>query len=218
MSSYPILYSFRRCPYAMRGRMALVKSGVVCELREVLLRKKPEAMILASPKGTVPILQLSNESVLDESLDIMRWALAIRDPDNWLEKIDESDALIKELDQVFKKALDRYKYFVKHPQHPQSYYRVQGEKFLIKLEERLIAYSGQGLSNTRITFTDIAVFPFVRQFAFVDKNWFEQTPYSLLRNWLRQHLESDLFLSIMDKKPPWKLGDETVFMGLPPNS
>jgi glutathione S-transferase len=213
MSSHPILYSFRRCPYAMRGRMALQKSGVVCELREVLLRKKPEAMTHASPKGTVPILQLSDKSVLDESLDIMRWALAIRDPDNWLEKIDESEALIEELDQVFKKALDRYKYFVKHPKHSQSYYRGQGEKFLIKLEERLIAYRGQGLSNTRITFTDIAVFPFVRQYAFVDKTWFDQTPYNLLRSWLTQHLESELFISVMKKKPPWEPGDEITFMG-----
>jgi len=214
MSSYPILYSFRRCPYAMRGRMALKKSGIVCELREVLLRKKPKSMTLASPKGTVPVLQLSDDSVIDESLDIMLWALAIRDPDNWLEKIDESESLIEELDLVFKKALDRYKYFVKHPKHPQSYYRAQGEKFLIKLEERLIAYSGEGLSNTRTTFTDIAVFPFVRQYAFVDKTWFDQTPYSLVRNWLTQHLESELFLSIMNKNPPWEPGDEITFMGI----
>jgi glutathione S-transferase len=217
MNFYPILYSFRRCPYAMRGRMAIKKSGVVCELREVLLRKKPEAMTLASPKGTVPILQLSDEYVLDESIDIMRWALGIRDPDNWLEKIDEAKPLIDELDYVFKKALDCYKYFVRHPNHPQTYYRKKGEKFLIILEERLIAHRGQGLSNTRTTFSDIAVFPFVRQYAFVDKAWFDQTPYSLLKIWLTQHLESELFLSIMNKRKPWELGDEVIYMGTRPD-
>ena len=218
MSFYPILYSFRRCPYTMRGRMALKKSGVICELREVTLRKKPEAMTLASPKGTVPILQLSDEIVLDESLDIMRWALDIRDPDNWLEKIDDADTLIKELDQVFKKALDRYKYFVRYPEHPQTYYRAQGEEFLIKLEERLLAHRGQGLSNTRITFSDIAVFPFVRQYAFVDKIWFDQTPYSLVKDWLTRHLESELFLSVMNKKQPWEPGDEVIYIGMRPDS
>ena len=201
----------------MRGRMALKKSGIVCELREVLLRKKPEAMILISPKGTVPILQLNDESVLDESLHIMRWALNIRDPDNWLEKIDESEALIVELDQVFKNDLDRYKYFVRFPEHPQIYYRKLGEKFLIMLEERLIKNHGKGLSNTRTTFSDIAVFPFVRQYAFVDKTWFDQTPYSFLKIWLTQHIESELFLSVMHKVPPWKLGDEILFVGITPD-
>ena len=201
----------------MRGRMALKKSGIICELREVLLRKKPEAMILISPKGTVPILQLKDESVLDESLHIMRWALNIRDPDNWLEKIDESEALIVELDQVFKKDLDRYKYFVRYPEHPQVYYRVLGEKFLVMLEERLIKNHGKGLSNTRTTFSDIAVFPFVRQYAFVDKTWFDQTPYSFLKIWLTQHIESELFLSVMHKVPPWKLGDEILFVGITPD-
>ncbi len=212
MISHPILYSFRRCPYAMRGRMAIKKSGVICELREVLLSKKPESMILKSPKGTVPVLQLSNETVLDESLDIMHWALSIRDPDYWLEKIDDSEKLITELDQVFKKALDRYKYFVRYPEHPQIYYRELGEKFLIMLEDRLIEYKGQGLCNTRTTLSDIAIFPFIRQFAFVDKTWFDKTPYSHLKNWLNKHLESELFHSVMDKKPPWEPHNKTVFL------
>ena len=217
MNSYPILYSFRRCPYAMRGRMAIKKSGVICELREVLLRKKPEKMILISPKGTVPILQLNDETVLDESLNIMRWALDIQDPDNWLEKFDEADALIAELDHVFKKALDKYKYFVRYPEHSQIYYRELGEKFLVMLEERLIANHGLGLSNTRTTFSDIAVFPFIRQYAFVDKTWFNQTPYSLLKKWLAHHIESELFLSVMHKERPWKPGDEILFVGMTPH-
>ena len=217
MIFHPTLYSFRRCPYAIRGRMALKQAGVTCELREVLLRDKPEAMISLSPKGTVPILKLIDETVLDESLDIMRWALDIRDPDNWLEKIDEAEVLIAELDQVFKNALDRYKYFVRYPEHPQIYYRELGEKFLVMLEERLIENHGQGLCNTRTTFSDIAVFPFVRQYAFVDKTWFDQTPYSFLKIWLTQHIESELFLSVMHKEPPWKLGDEILFVGITPD-
>lgn len=218
MNSIPILYTFRRCPYAIRGRMALKKSGVICELREVSLRKKPKAMILISPKATVPILKLDDETVLDESLDIMRWALGIRDPDNWLDKLDDADVLISELDQSFKKALDKYKYYIRYPEHSQKYYRKIGEKFLKILEERLITHQGNGLCDSRITFSDIAVFPFVRQFAYVDKNWFDKSPYSHLKNWLTQQLESDLFISIMDKKLPWNPGDETVFMGLTNNN
>jgi glutathione S-transferase len=198
--------------------MALKKSGVVCELREVLLRKKPESMLLLSPKGTVPILQLSDDTILDESIDIMRWALGMRDPDNWLEKVDDAEALITELDQVFKKALDKYKYFVRYPEHSQAYYRGHGEKFLIMLEERLIAHNGKGLCSPRTTFSDVAVFPFVRQYAHVDKSWFEQTPYSHVKNWLKQHLESELFIPIMDRIIPWKPGDKILFLGMPPNS
>ena len=179
MSFHPILYSFRRCPYAIRGRMALRKAGIRCEIREVSLREKPEAMTSVSPKGTVPILQLSDETILDESLDIMRWALDIRDPDHWLDCFDESAFVLTQLDQVFKRALDKYKYFVNHPKNPQIYYRDQGEKFLVLLEESLITNNGLGLLDKRTTFADIAVFPFIRQFAFVDKDWFDKMPYKL---------------------------------------
>ena len=213
MNSYPILYTFRRCPYAIRGRMALKKSGIICELREVSLRNKPEAMTRLSPKGTVPVLQLGDESILDESLGIMRWALDIQDPDNWLDYIEESATLISDLDQVFKLALDKYKYFVNYPEHPQIYYREQGEAFLTLLEEKLSENLGKGLFDTRTTFADIAVFPFIRQFAFVDKSWFDQTPYQFLKIWLKHHLESELFLSIMHKYIPWEPGNEVVIFG-----
>ena len=209
---YPILYSFRRCPYAMRSRMAIKKSGVICELREISLNNKPSALLFKSPKGTVPVLELSDGTVLEESLDIMRWALSIQDPDNWLEKINETETLILQLDQHFKKALDKYKYFVRFPEHTQKHYRSIGEQFLIALEDRLSEYRGQGLSDTRTTFSDIAVFPFIRQFAMVDKDWFDDAPYTLLKNWLSQHMESELFLSIMDKNLPWKPQNEIVFL------
>ena len=110
MSGYPLLYSFRRCPYAMRSRMALKKAGIICELREVVLRDKPSEMLELSPKGTVPVLKLADGKVLEESLDIMHWALNLRDPDRWLEPIDEIGALINLLDNEFKITLDKYKY------------------------------------------------------------------------------------------------------------
>ena len=212
MIRYPILYSFRRCPYAIRGRMALKKAGIICVLREVALRDKPEAMTKLSPKGTVPVLQLKDETVLDESLQIMRWALNVKDPDNWMNNIDESATLLTELDQNFKTALDKYKYYINYPRHPQVHYRDQGAEFLAILEESLIANNEQGICDSRTTFADIAVFPFVRQFAFVDKDWFDQTPYTHLKTWLTHHLESDLFLSIMHKNIPWVPGNKVQFL------
>lgn len=213
MTALPILYSFRRCPYAMRARMAVMQSGLVCELREVVLRHKPAAMTDLSPKGTVPVLQLPDGQVLEESLDVMRWALDVNDPEGWLDTFDASVGLTSQLDGEFKGALDRYKYFVKHPEHPQSHYRDQGAQFLAVLEGRLAENGGHGLFDTRLTFVDFAAMPFVRQFAFVDKAWFDQAPYPLLREWLNRALESDLFLSVMPKYPAWKPGDDPVMFG-----
>ncbi len=193
--------------------MAVMKSGVVCELREVVLRDKPESMIALSPKGTVPVLQLQDGTVVDESLDVMHWALAANDPDDWLKTDDDLDALISRLDGDFKDSLDRYKYHVRFPEHPQSYYRAQGEKFLADMESRLAANDGKGLSAPRTTFADIAVFPFIRQFAFVNKAWFDETSYPLLQAWFNRHLESDLFLSVMQKYAAWKLGDDVLLFG-----
>lgn len=213
MTSYPILYSFRRCPYAMRCRMALMQAGVVCELREVALTNKPKEMLSLSPKGTVPVLKLGDDIVLEESLDIMRWALETRDPDNWLEGLDEAASLLSYLDKQFKGALDRYKYHVNYPECSQPYYRRQGEVFLDMLEERLVVNKGQGLCDMRTTFADIAVFPFIRQFAFVDKVWFDGTHYHLLQSWLKCHLESELFQSVMQKYALWNSINEAQLFG-----
>ncbi|MEL0079835.1 MAG: glutathione S-transferase N-terminal domain-containing protein, partial [Rhodospirillales bacterium] len=149
----------------MRARMAIMQSGVTCELREVVLRDKPAAMLKLSPKGTVPVLHLPNDSVIEESIDVMSWALAINDPDNWLESANASADFICELDGSFKRSLDRYKYFVNHPERSQSDYRDEGALFLSLLEEKLAANDGAGLFGPRITLPDIAAFPFVRQFA-----------------------------------------------------
>jgi glutathione S-transferase len=197
----PILYSYRRCPYAMRARMALDYSGIEVVIREIALREKPAAMLAASPKGTVPVLVLSDGAVIDESLDIMRWALAQRDPQAWLKNVTDSETLIAENDGSFKQALDRYKYAERFPEHPQQTYRAQGERFLSQLETRLQQHAY--LLDAEPRLADIAIFPFVRQFAAVDPAWWEEAPYPALRAWLTNWVESALFDSIMQKHPVW---------------
>ncbi len=210
----PVLYSFRRCPYAMRARMALRYSGISVELREVILREMPSSMLACSPKGTVPVLVLPDGRVIDESLDIMDWALAQSDPDGWSPATAELQAeigsLLDENDDSFKADLDHYKYAERYPQHPAEYYRAQGERFLDRLEARLA--KSRYLAGERLTVADVGIFPFVRQFAFVDKDWFDAAPYPHLQSWLAQLLESDLFNSVMQKYPRWHDGDAvTVF-------
>ncbi len=203
-----ILYSFRRCPYAMRARMAIAVSGIKVELREVVLRDKPQALLELSPKATVPVLQTNEGTIIDESLDIMHWALQQSDPENWLAIIDHD--LITNNDGDFKHWLDRYKYADRYPKQSEQFFRQQGEKTLFRLEQCLI--KTRYLSSQSITLTDIALFPFIRQFAFVDINWFEQTPYPNLQNWLNTFISSPLFIRVMKKYPPWqKESDPVIF-------
>lgn len=202
----PVLYSFRRCPYAMRARLALYYANVQVELREVVLRDMPQSLLKVSPKATVPVMILPTDKVIDESWDIMLYALAQHDPDNWLGAYDEYTMaalpLVQENDFVFKPNLDRYKYADRYPEHPAEYYRAQGEEFLLVLEHRLQA--GPHLLGNEMSIADAAIFPFVRQFAFVDKAWFDQTPYTCLRDWLLKWLESDIFAAVMNKYPAWQ--------------
>lgn len=210
----PVLYSFRRCPYAMRARLAIKYSGIKVELREVVLADKPEEMLKHSAKGTVPVLVLPDEIVIDESLDIMHWAISINDPDHW-EITDsalatQAEELIYTNDHVFKEHLDHYKYAARFPDYPTEYYRDQGEEFLKILDEKLAEQNF--LFGESITLPDVAIFPFIRQFAFVDKDWFDSKPYQHLQRWLGYLLEMKLFTDIMRKYPQWKPGDEvTVF-------
>lgn len=199
-SQFPILYSYRRCPYAMRARMALKYANISVEIREISLREKPPSMLNISPKGTVPVLLLENGTVLEESLDIMRWALHQRDIEGWLE-VDSTalQALIAESDSRFKWALDRYKYPERYPENPQFFYRTQGEVFLQTLEKLLSVHAC--LLSERISMADIAIFPFIRQFAAVDAAWFAEANYPKLRAWLASLVESGLFVSIMQKQP-----------------
>jgi glutathione S-transferase len=200
----PILYSFRRCPFAIRARIALNYSSIELQLREVLLRKKPKSMLQASAKATVPVLVLADGSVIDESIDIMRWALAQKDPDAWWrdELADSALALVEQCDIDFKIHLDHYKYADRHPQHPQRYYRQLAELFLQILEHKLTLQ--RFLFDDRPTFADVAIFPFIRQFAMVDKVWFDQSPYPRLQTWLQWFLSSVLFTDVMTKYPLWQ--------------
>lgn len=195
------LYSFRRCPYAMRARMALHYSGVAADIVEVRLKAKPAEMLALSGKGTVPVLNADGR-VIDESLDIMRWALAQNDPQDWLLKNDPDAAahiapLIEQNDQVFKVHLNRYKYAERYPEQPMEVYRSEGEVFLRRLDQLL---EGRDyLLADHPSLADVALMPFVRQFAHVDREWFGQTPYLRLQAWLQRLLASDLFTSIMKK-------------------
>ncbi|SFR96872.1 glutathione S-transferase [Sphingomonas jatrophae] len=209
-TSDPILYSFRRCPYAMRARLAVAVAGLRCELREVVLRAKPAAMLAASPKGTVPVLLLPTGAVIDESLDIMRYALMRHDPEGWLERDDA--ALISANDAGFKSDLDRYKYPERHGGDPLEH-RARGLAFLRRLDERL---SGSAqLCGARRGLADAAIMPFVRQFAAVDATWFKAQPLPHLHRWLSGHLASDLFASIMQREMPWSPGAPAVFFPKP---
>jgi glutathione S-transferase len=194
----PILWSFRRCPYAMRARMALLVSGVPFELREVKLSAKPAAMLAASPKGTVPVLVLPGGAVIDESLDIMRWALARNDPEGWLSGDDPT--LIAANDGPFKYHLDRTKYSERHGADPLDH-RAQALALLAPLEARL---SGQPfLSGETRSLTDAALMPFVRQFAAIDSAWFAAQPLPALHRWLDHQRESLLFCQAMERHAVW---------------
>ncbi|UZE89007.1 glutathione S-transferase [Pseudomonas viciae] len=195
------LYSFRRCPYAMRARMALRHSAIELEIVEVSLKAKPPEMLALSSKGTVPVLQVEGR-VIDESLEIMSWALAQQDPDNWRLLGDPEGqmltaALIEENDQVFKLHLNRYKYPERHPEHAMEHYRAEGEVFLRRLEALLA--TRPFLAANHQSLADVALMPFVRQFAHVDREWFAQVPYPHLQQWLQHLLESELFVAIMAK-------------------
>jgi glutathione S-transferase len=180
----PILYSFRRCPYAMRARMALLISGIKCELREVKLSAKPEAMVAASPKATVPVLVRTDNVVLDESLQIMRWTLGVNDPEGWLKGDDAP--LIEANDGPFKHHLDRYKYPSRYDDCDAVEHREAGLEILRDLEKRL---SDQPqLCGEQRSMADIAIMPFVRQFAHTDREWFAEQPVPHLRQWLEAHI------------------------------
>ncbi|SNX61141.1 Glutathione S-transferase [Nitrosomonas ureae] len=198
----PLLYTFRRCPFAIRARLAIKVSGVAVQMQEVSLRAKPIAMLECSPKGTVPVLKLADGSVLEQSLDIMQWALSINDPEHWLESdLEKSNAvmsLIRKNDESFKPALDLYKYAVRFPEHSETYYREQAEPFLADLNSRL---SKDGyLMSGRYTLADMAIFPFIRQFCNVNPDWFYSSSYLHLVAWLDRLISSQLFQDVMQKE------------------
>ena len=215
-SVLPVLYSFRRCPYAMRARMALKMSASAVHLREVVLRDKPQALLESSAKGTVPVLVLVDGTVIDESRDIMLWALGQSDPELWFPKDNKAVCrvilqLLDMNDGTFKNNLDRYKYPDRYPEQQAEYYRRQGEQFLAILEDRLSMHPF--LVSDQVSIADIGIFPFIRQFANVDRDWFDQAPYPQLQAWLEYLVQGKLFNAVMEKYSPWEEGLEPIVFG-----
>ena len=209
-SSYHCLYSFRRCPYAMRARLGILFAELQVELREITLKNKPSQMLAISPKGTVPVLQLLDGTVIEESTEIMIWALEQQDPQGLLdaEVLQQANALIDKNDNEFKYWLDRYKYADRHTDMTQTEYRQKGEIFLQVLEALLT--KNPYLLGKTVTIADIGIMPFVRQFAHVDRNVFYSLPYPNLQQWLQDWLQHPFFLQTMTKFQPWQDGDEAV--------
>ncbi|WP_439138412.1 glutathione S-transferase [Planktotalea sp.] len=201
----PILYSFRRCPYAIRARLAVATSGVRVEFREISLKEKHPAFLQVSSSGTVPCL-VADGGVIDESLDIMIWALTRNDPQGWLDMPEVGWRLIEQFDGPFKDALDRTKYAVRHPE-------------LDPLEQRAIAHRQLSDLNASIgewvfdrpTLADFAILPFVRQFAFIDKTLFDAQPWDRLQAWLARFLSSSAFQDVMGKHAFWQTDDVAIY-------
>ncbi len=213
MQPKPILWSFRRCPYAMRARLAVQASGADVQLREILLRDKPAAFLATSMSGTVPCLD-AGSVVIDESFDIMTWALQRSDPRGWLDQPDEAMGLIAQCDGSFKSALDRYKYFTRHPDGTREVAQLEAAKYLNDLDQRL---AGQAWLFGKEGLSDMAILPFVRQFANTDRAWFDAQNWPHLIDWLNRFTESQAFLSIMQKYTPWQEGDDPVMFGQTPS-
>ena len=192
----------------MRARMAIAYADINVGLREVVLKDKPPAMLEVSPKGTVPVVIDVDGRIIEESRDVMRWALDQNDPDAWLDGLGLDDPLISACDDDFKHWLDRYKYAVRFPEQDEIWYRGQAEVFLVTLETRL--EKAQFLTGSALSVTDIAIFPFIRQFANVDLKWWESRPYPNIARWLDGLVSSELFIRVMKKYPQWRDGDPEI--------
>ena len=197
-----LLFSFRRCPYAIRARMALAQSGIAVQIREVALRDKPAEMLAISPKATVPVLQLPDGRVLDESVDIMLWALRGNDPQAWLPlapvDADKARQWVTRNDAQFKPLLDCYKYAPRHPQYTQQQHRQRAQDaFVLPLDTLLRTRAF--LLGDFACWADVALFPFLRQFAMVEPDWFAQAPLAGLQRWLERWTESAIFRAVMSR-------------------
>lgn len=199
----PVLYSFRRCPYAMRARLAVASAGVEVELREILLRDKAAAFLEASPKGTVPVLV--GEDVIEESIEVMDWALAQSDPEGLLYGATAARELVERCEVEFKGHLDRFKYAVRYEGVDPEEERKLASVYLRELDGLLV--EREYLFGDRIGFADIGIAPFVRQFANTDRAWFDAQDWVHLRGWLDRFVQSDRFANIMTKYPKWEAGD-----------
>ena len=203
----PILYSFRRCPYAIRARWALLSSHIDVELREIVLQDKPREFLKASNSGTVPCLQLQDK-IIDESMDIMIWALRKNDPDDWLDMPAEGYRLINEVEEKFKPNLDKTKYATRYPQNDSKVSKNLAIEYLINLDKKI---KGEFFFGEQPKLADVAIFPFVRQFANIDTNWFNEFGWQKLQNWLKAFVGSNMFDNSQKKFDKWRPAADPVY-------
>ncbi len=212
LSKAPILWSFRRCPFAMRARLAIAAGDQIVQLREILLRDKPAAFLATTAKGTVPVLDLQDGRVIEESLEIMMWALGKNDPHGWLniwhKEPEKVKTFLDHVDGPFKHDLDRYKYASRYEVSAAFKHREKGAQFLAELD-RLLQTTG-ALSGSDLGFMDFAILPFIRQFRIADPEWFDAQPWPCLHRWLQEFLGSATFLRVMLKYPPWRVGEKEI--------
>ena len=209
----PIFYSFRRCPYAIRARIAIKLCEQVCQLREINLNSKPDEFLILSPKATVPVLQFPDGSIIEESLEIINWAISINDPLQLKSKNqsvnDREMKLIKAFDDEFKFHLDRYKYSNRYKNIDKTFHRSKAEEMLSQLE--ILLSKSKWLRGKKIGIADIAILPFIRQFRIANVNWFDkETNLPNVKKWLNLFLESQMFTCVMEKYKPWKKGEEII--------
>jgi len=219
-NTLPVLYSLRNCPYAMRARIAIFYAQQRVILRDVVLSNKPKAMLAASPKGTVPVLVLPNNKteeksqVIDESLAVMLWALTENDPDDLLQKYDPDNLtamlkLITTFDSEFKTCLEAYKCAKRYHENTVKACRQACEVYIQQLELRLSQHDF--LMSAKPSLTDIALLPYIRQFARVERQWYLQSPYPKLKQWLNNYLQSPMFTQVMAKNPLWQENNQSLY-------
>ena len=216
IKALPILYSLRNCPYAMRARLAIFKANQTVLLRDLVLSHKPAEMIAVSPKGTVPVLVLADETVIEESLDIMLWALRETDPNDLLHSQRECAlstmlSLINLFDTNFKSCLEQYKCAKRYQEDNVTQCRASCELYIQQLEQRLTEHTF--LMSDKESLADIALIPFIRQFARIERQWYLQSPYPMVRQWLNRYLQSPTFTKVMAKHPLWVDEPRAVLFG-----
>ena len=216
IKALPILYSLRNCPYAMRARLAIFKAKQTILLRDLVLSNKPSEMIAVSPKASVPVLVLANGSVIDESLAVMLWALQQTDPDDLLHGQKEGALpamllLINKFDNDFKTSLEAYKCAKRYQEDNVAQCRVVCEQYIKQLEQRLTEH--RFLMSDKESLADIALVPFIRQFARIERQWYLQSPYPRVRQWLNSYLQSPVFTKVMAKHPLWVDEPQDILFG-----
>ena len=211
----PILFSFRRCPYAMRARIAIKLCSLECEIREINLKLKNKEFLELSPKGTVPVLVLPDDKIIEESMDIIHWAISNNDPYNLklknLEIYNKDMELISIFDNEFKYHLDRYKYNSRYKGINKEEHKYKARDLLVNLNNSL--KEKQWLNGENISISDISILPFIRQYRIADIKWFdEKLELPNINRWLDKFLNSKIFNNVMKKYKIWETTDQKIFL------